>query len=152
MDHEGRRLGAVGSRIVPLAGGIGVILVAAGLAMGFFGENKEIFFRTYLMAFEFVLSICLGALFFVVLQHCVKAGWSVVIRRLAEAVASNLMWLWIAFIPILIGMKQGVLYDWTSLSRLPGEESKYQGYLTPEWWSIRALVFMLIWALLAWFF
>ena len=59
--------------------------------------------------------------------------------RLAEGVASNLLWLWIAFIPILIGMKTGQLYDWIEMSRQPGAAAKYQGFLTPEWWSIRAI-------------
>lgn len=149
MDPDGRRLGDLGSRVIPAAGGVGVIALGAGLLMGFMGEGKEQFFRSYLMAFEFVLSICLGALFFVILQHCVKAGWSVVIRRLAEGVASNLMWLWIAFIPILIGMKQGLLYDWVNH---PGEAEKYRWWLTPEIWSGRAMIYLFIWAFLAWFY
>jgi len=57
MDPEGRRLGALGGRIIPAAFGIGAIATGAGLAMGFMSEHKEAFFRSYLMAFEFVLSI-----------------------------------------------------------------------------------------------
>ena len=68
------------------------------------GLTWQMFLRSYLFAFMFVLSLSLGALFFVVLQHCVKAGWSVAIRRIGEGVASNLMWLWVLFIPIALGM------------------------------------------------
>ena len=32
--------------------------------------------ETYLVSFAFFLSISLGALFFVLLQHCTRAGWS----------------------------------------------------------------------------
>ena len=47
------------------------------------------FFFAYLVSFAFVLSLALGALFFVLLQHLTRAGWSVVVRRLAEALAAD---------------------------------------------------------------
>src|SRR5688500_18251662 len=91
------------NRLGPLAGAIwrpaafaGGLLLAASFLLAWFGVmglTWQMFFRSYLFAFMFVLSLSLGALFFVVLQHCVKAGWSVAIRRIGEAVASNLMWL-----------------------------------------------------------
>ena len=46
----------------------------------------------YLWAFAFVWTVALGALFFVGLQHLVRAVWSVVVRRVAEMFASSI-WL-----------------------------------------------------------
>ena len=39
--------------------------------------------------FAFWLSVALGGLFFVLLQHLTRAGWSVVVRRIAEAIQSG---------------------------------------------------------------
>jgi hypothetical protein len=156
-DRGGVRLGALSMTISRPAIGLGVILVALSMllsAMGVLGLTMERFYRAYLFAYMWGLSICLGSLFFVMLQHCVKAGWSVVVRRIAEGIASNLTWLWIFFIPIAIGMWTDHLYEWTTIEApehgaLP---AKYLYYLTPMFWTIRAVIFHVIWALLARFF
>ena len=59
----------------------------------------------------FFLSLCLGALFLVMVHHLFDAGWSVPIRRFNEHIAAMLFpWMAILFIPIaLLGKK---LYDW----------------------------------------
>ena len=36
-----------------------------------------------------VLSLTIGALFFIIINHLSRAGWSVVIRRIAELFMSN---------------------------------------------------------------
>jgi hypothetical protein len=60
----------------------------------------------------FFLSISLGALWFVILQHLVRAGWSVLVRRVAEGIALNLTWVWVLFVPVLYGMSKGELHPW----------------------------------------
>lgn len=149
------RLGDLAAMIWRPAGFVGGLLIAASLILSFtgmLGASWERFFRSYLFAFMFVLSICLGGLFFTVLQHCVKAGWSVTVRRTAEGVAGNLVWLWVLFIPIAVGMKTGLLYDWQHYGDDPNSAAKYHYYLTPNFWLIRAVVFLGLWALIARFF
>ena len=60
-------------------------LVGGALALGIAGLTSDWhhFMRSYLTAIAYVLSLSLGALFFVMLQHLTRAGWSVVVRRLA---------------------------------------------------------------------
>lgn len=153
-----RRLGEVAGKAFGGAlavGGIGLLLALVLTQVGEGGWER--FFRSYLMAFEFILSICLGALFFTMLQHAVKAGWSVVIRRLAEGVAANLTWIWILFIPILIAMWQSDkshLYEWAIPGVMKEDHLLQQkaSYLNPTFWTIRAVVYFGIWAFLAWFF
>ena len=58
--------------------GIGILGAIAGLASGSIRE----FAYSYLLAFMFFLSICLGALFLVIIHHLFDAGWSVPIRRI----------------------------------------------------------------------
>lgn len=150
------RLGDLARTVWRPAAGIGIVLVAVSLIIpalpDMTHETWEHFFRSYLFAFMFVLAICLGAMYWVMLQHAVKAGWSVVVRRIGEAVAGNLMWLWVLFIPIAVGMKMGLLYDWTHISGEEAEQAKYHYYLTPTFWLIRAAIFFLIWGLVSRFF
>lgn len=149
------RLGPLAGMIWRPAAFVGGLLLAISLLLPWFGAlglTWEKFFRSYLFAFMFVLSLALGGLFFTVLHHCVKAGWSVVVRRIAEALASNLTWMWLLFTPIVIGMQSDLLYEWTHLPAEKAVASKYQSYLTPMWWTIRAVAFLGIWALIARFF
>ena len=49
-----------------------------------------------------VLSIVLGALWWVTLQHLVNANWSVVVRRVGELLAANMPSLGLLALPIVI--------------------------------------------------
>ena len=55
--------------------------------------HHQRFWSAYLVGFVYVLSITLGGLFFVIIQHTVRAGWSVVVRRVAEGIAYNMRFL-----------------------------------------------------------
>ena len=61
---------------------VGVVILALALVFGFLrGDGLAYFFHAYLVSFCFYLSISLGGLFFVALQHASRAGWSVAVRR-----------------------------------------------------------------------
>jgi len=155
-----RRLGDLAPRLFGVAAAIGVIGLLVSVIIAFTGAGWDRFLRSYLTAFMFVLSICLGGLFFTILHHCVRAGWSVVLRRIAETIAANLMWIWVLFIPIAIGMfnsgidEHGVrhgLYDWVN-PHFEHLSDKYNFWLTPGPWLVRAIIYMAVWAFLSWFF
>ncbi len=90
------------------------VLAVAGLAgalflafpfnsqVGGFTGGMRRFFLSYLAAYGFVLSIALGGLFFVMLQHVTRAGWSVNVRRIPEALANTMPALAVLSIPILL--------------------------------------------------
>src|SRR5712671_2149156 len=78
-----------------------LILMAAGglLALiGFFANQKQFAF-SWLLAFMFFLSLCLGALFLVLVHHLFDAGWSVPIRRFCEHISTLSRYLLLLFIP-----------------------------------------------------
>ena len=94
---------------------VGVSLLALALMFGFMrGDTLHYFFHAYLVSFCFYLSISLGALFFVALQHASRAGWSVAVRRVAEIMAANTLVMAVLFLPILLPLLFGntALYQW----------------------------------------
>ena len=72
-----------GALLAVAAGGLSVALGAAK------GDHWKRFFYSYVTAWSFILSLAIGALFFVMLHHQVRARWSTVLRRLAEVMAST---------------------------------------------------------------
>ena len=88
-----------------LGGGLGLLLVGLFLAFNV-QSNTEVNmprfgFSAYLTAYLYTLSICLGCLFFVLIQHLVRAGWSVVVRRIAELMMIMIWPMAVLFLPIL---------------------------------------------------
>ncbi|MEX2214736.1 MAG: hypothetical protein WD768_11440 [Phycisphaeraceae bacterium] len=79
-------------------------------------EGITRFYHAYLVNFAFFLSIALGALFFVLIQHLTRAGWSVAVRRMAEVLAAAMPALAVAFAPIAVAVlvNHGELYPWAN--------------------------------------
>ena len=152
---ENRQLGELAMRAFRWSLAVGLVGLVISLVIGWRSvEGWERFFRSYLVAFCFVLSISLGGLFFTLMQHLARAGWSVVLRRVAEALAGNLTWIWILFLPIAIGMLTGELYNWNDPALRESDELliKKAPYLNAPFWLIRAGIYFAIWALIARFF
>src|SRR5437879_825974 len=65
------------------------LLLAAGgvLAVAGWIMNPQQFGYSWLFAYMFYLSVCLGALFLVLVHHLFDASWSVPIRRVVEHLA-----------------------------------------------------------------
>lgn len=87
---------------------VGVIGGAAGIFSP--GLIKQ-FAHSYLLAFMFFLSICLGGLFLTLIHHLFDAAWSVPLRRINEHLAFLLPVMGILFIPIAI-LAPTELYTW----------------------------------------
>lgn len=66
---------------------------------------------SYLTAYMFCLSICLGCLFMVFIHHLFDAGWSASIRRVVETIAS-LFWPWMLVLLIPILLLQNQIFPW----------------------------------------
>jgi hypothetical protein len=124
----------------------GSLLLARGTDGG-----MDYLLETYLVSFAFFLSISLGALFFVLLQHCTRAGWSVVVRRVAEAVAGNVWLMAVLALPIVLGMDH--LYHWTDAAAAahdPLLEGK-MGFLNPTFFIGRLFAYFVVWGVMATF-
>ena len=86
------------------------IVGAVGGAVGAFQFPTQ-FAHSYLLAFMFFLSICLGGMFLTIIHHIFDAAWSVPIRRINEHLAFLLPVMAVLFIPIAI-FAPTELYAW----------------------------------------
>jgi len=149
---ERRRFERGPDRLAAAAAGLGLAGLAAGLALGP-RVGWDVFFRSYLLNYCFVLSLALGALFFVMLQHLTRAGWSVALRRIAEFVVAALPWLAVLFLPLLIPVFQGRagVYKWSSPEVVAGDPllQAKAAWLNPAFFTVRCLVYLAVWSLLA---
>lgn len=148
----------------------GVIGLAAALVLAATSEHGwQIFFRSYLFAFMFVVAICLGGLFFTMVHHATRAGWSVVLRRISENVAANLQWIWILFIPIPLSLWMSgdhPMYHWLHpagdllltkkvawfFGASPLNAAGEQVNEIPWFWLARAAFCLAVWAILSRFY
>jgi hypothetical protein len=96
---------------------VGVVAVLAALGLSLTMEDGlRRFYHAYLTNYAYFLSIALGALFFVLIHHLARAGWSVSIRRPAEAIASTLPFMGVLALPLLVAAwsGKGTLYPWAT--------------------------------------
>lgn len=154
--HDRRDLGASLAGLAPVVarGGLAVGLVglAAAVGLALAGAGIDRLMQSWLVAFAYLLTITLGALFFVILQHLVRAGWSVVVRRLAEAMAMNLPLLAVFFLPLFLTLPR--VYEWAQPGAV-AHDALLRGkaaYLNPAFFLGRWVVFFALWSLLARYF
>ncbi|MFG0334311.1 MAG: quinol:cytochrome C oxidoreductase [Maioricimonas sp. JB049] len=114
------------------------------------GSGWDRFQASYLVAFTFVVSLSLGGLFFVLIQHVTRAGWSVVVRRIAEVMSAALAPVALLSLPILIPLLLGshALFEWNDPRLLQTDEliRHKRPYLNSGFFTIRSLIYFGIWA------
>lgn len=152
-------IGDVGSWLMPVAGiGGAILIVAAWFVCLVFSEGNAFsrFSHAYLTTFCFFASISIGALFFVVIQHLTRAGWSVTVRRIAEVLAMCIVPMLILFLPIFIPVLFGssALYEWAGSEWADADpiHKTKSAYLNSSFFAIRNILYFVIWGAMAWFF
>ncbi len=134
-------------RRLPLLGAIAAVVgIGASYAM-LSGGNEKQFYYSWLVAFMYFMSLGLGALFFVLLQHATKTGWGIVVRRLAENTACGLAAMLPAFLLVYFGLTK--LYPWTDETHLDAILQGKTWYLNPSRFLVFGLVYFALWILMA---
>lgn len=146
-----------------------LIIAAIGWLLciiGFF-VNREQFQFSYHTAFIYFATITLGGLFFVMVQRLTTAGWSVVVRRIAEVFAANLPIVALLFIPVAIGVinpphstaahgegqhAKIAYFEWLDTDFAKSDEilRHKADYLNLKFFLIRAVIYLALWSLLGW--
>lgn len=87
--------------------GIGALTLLLGLM-----KNPERLWTSYLTAFFFFSTLGLGGMFWISVNNVSKAGWSVTIRRYAEAMTTFVPVMIAGSLVLLLGLKY--LYPWAN--------------------------------------
>ncbi len=147
------RLGPLAGRARNVAIVVAVLALAAGLWLGHArGDGFRRFQHAWLFACAFFLTISLGALFFVILQHLVRAGWSVVVRRVAEILAANTIVVAVLMVPLVVlaARGDGSLWPWAdpAVAHEHAAIAKKAVFLDGRFFAVRCAVYFGVWALL----
>jgi hypothetical protein len=153
LQAERLRLDAEGGRGWLIAGVIGVVgLVGAGAMAASSEQAREAFFQSYLANFMYFLSLALGGLFFVLITHLTRAGWSVALRRIAEVVA----WTVVPMAPLALVILFGIhdLYEWSHAEVVANDTllQQKQGWLNSTFFVVRVAIYFVVWIALATYF
>ena len=96
---------------IPVIAAVCAVLGAVACAILGAAHPKQFFF-SWLVSFLFFLSLALGALFFVLIQHAAQGGWGIVLRRIGETTFAMLPVMAVLFLPLLLGLRD--LYEWAA--------------------------------------
>jgi hypothetical protein len=127
---------------------VGFLMGLAGTALTFFGSGMERFWINWIVWVLFFLTIGLGCLFLVALEHVVGARWSVPLRRIPERLSGLALLMTPATLIALFSLP--VLYPWTR-----SEDPVIAGkavWLNVPFFSLRVLICLVIWAFSYWIF
>ncbi len=127
------------------AGSAPAILIAAsavGIALSVLGamKNPEQFAYSWLFAFIYFFTLCVGCLFWTMVHHATDAEWSVVVRRLMENVAGLIPIVFLFFIPL--ALNASTLWKWWTIE--PGIDELLDGkraYLNHTFFYVRVLIY-----------
>lgn len=130
---------------VALVGGIA--LVAAGWFADRSGFSTQ-FFRSYLVAWLYWVSIALGSLVLLLLHNLTGGAWGWAIRHLLLASASTLPLVAVLFLPIALGLDH--LYVWADAEHVSHDPvlAHKAPYLNPNWFWIRSAGYFVVWLVL----
>jgi hypothetical protein len=118
---------------------VGVLGCFAGLLL-----DPKTMVASYLAAWVAASTVPIGALAVLMIAYLVRAGWTVDLHPLLSRTALTIPLFAILFIPVLIGM--GAIYPWAGDAQLSAFQS---GYLTPWFFTLRAVVYFAILTALA---
>jgi len=121
-----------------------MVVGAIGAASGYLLGGVRQFAFSWLLAFMFSLSLCLGGLFLVIVHHLFDASWSVPTRRLCEHLACLLgPTMLLLFVPIALTARE--IYPWMRLDHpTHAVASKYPLFTMPGYY-VSALVMFAVW-------
>ncbi len=144
------RLGDLSPRVERAAAATGAGLLLASVALGVAeGDGLRRLSSSYLVAFLLVLSLGLGALFWVTLQHLVGARRSVAVRRLGELLASTMPALAVLSLPIVVPAMLGSaqLFPWLEGAGTEPQPGNAAGrpYLTRGFFGARWALYFGFW-------
>jgi len=148
------RAGAVASSLFGKAAAVAAFGLGISAVLGMMqNDGYRRFSLSYLTAFMWALTIGLGALFWVILQHLVGAKWSTALRRSGELLTATLPVLGILALPIVLPIFLGhdVIYEWANSANVEHDHALAHkaAYLNPGFFLVRFIVYFGFWTLIS---
>lgn len=127
------------------AGAVGLVALAAGYFV-----DREQFFRSYLVAWLWVLGIALGCYAVALLHQLTRGAWGLMIRRPLGAATRTLPFVALLFLPLAFGLQE--LFVWARPEALAADPALQQKtwYLNPAGFYVRFVLYFLIWTAPMW--
>ena len=128
---------------------IGLIALVFGFVSNPHGAWPALLFNTY-----FYLGISVFAVFFVALQYVAEAGWSIVLKRVPEAIMGSLPVFSAIMLFIMIAsiMHWNHIYHWLHAGIMDPTSEHYdriiagkEPYLNATFFIIRTIIYLLVW-------
>ncbi len=103
----------------------------------------------WLLNVWFALSISLGAIFFVAIQHLTRSSWSVTLRRPAEIVGASIVGPVVLLLPVVATLLMGssIIFSWNDAELVAGDKILLgkQAFLNAPFFAIRSAVYVGVW-------
>jgi hypothetical protein len=124
-----------------IAGVLGVVLAV----VGFFMSGADRFYQAYLVGYTFWMSVILGSMALLMVQHLSGGVWGIILRRPLEAAVRTLPIMTFLFVPIIFGMHS--LYHWSheGITETDAVIASKAAYLNPTFFIVRQAIYFLIW-------
>jgi hypothetical protein len=119
----------------------------AGCAIGFM-VNRDHFFRSWLVAYLLFLSITLGSLALMMIQHLSGGAWGV-FRRIFEASSRTIPLMALLIVPVLFGVE--TLYPWAHPELVESNHILHHRstYLNNNFFIARVVIYFIGWWLIS---
>jgi hypothetical protein len=122
-----------------MAGIAGVLAAIVGFLL-----DRDQFLRSYLFAYVFWTGMALGCLGILLLHHTVGGKWGMLIRRMCEAGARTLPYMFVLILPVLFSVS--VLYPWARPEAAHDANLQTKtAYLNVPFFIGRTIFYFLVW-------
>nr|WP_319400301.1 hypothetical protein [uncultured Carboxylicivirga sp.] len=123
---------------------VGAVLSAVGIVLNL-DHTHRIWANVLLNGFYFT-AIAMSAAFFVVVHILGESGWHTAIQRIPEAISQYVPFGGVIMLLVLIGMHD--IYHWSHTEHLDEVLEGKSGFLNPVFFSIRTVVYIIVWTFL----
>jgi hypothetical protein len=129
-----------------------LLVGAVALVLGLIGAvmDYDQFLRSWLIGFLYCLSLALGSLGLLMLQHLSGGQWGLVARRVFEAASRTLPLVALMFVPVVIGMQR--LFLWAQAEAVAADPilQMKEPYLNVPFFLVRAVIYFVLWIGMVW--
>jgi len=166
---EKYKAGKLGVSLQKIGLGIAVVFLALSLVLGAtHGDHWKRFLYSYVIAWAYIFSICVGVFWLVMLHHLVRGRWATVVRRIAESMSMAFPIVFVAGLGFVIPLVAGYqdLYYWAHpdaalcLEKVAAGCGEYLhptlvhklGWLSPGFFAGRYVVYGVLYTVMARYF